>query len=232
MTQDHGVFDQRIEQRQVRDAYGLAFLMVFASTLAIIASGSPIDSSLTAGAAFLQVVALVPTLRVSGIKRSWSLVGSIIAFGLLIAAVGLNLLGGDGARLVSLAIWSLLMTTTLWAIGRRLVTYKEVTLQLVMGLLVIYVLIGLLFALAYQIVDVFWTPSLVPAPQSVSGAVYFSFVTLATLGYGDVLPGNDVARAVAIAEALMGQLYLVSVVSVAVSRLGRRRNPTALEESE
>jgi len=232
MTADDKVLERRTEQRQVRDAYGLAFLMVFGSTLAIIASGSPIESWLTAGAALLQVMALVLTLRVSGIKRGWSLVGSLFAFGLLLAAVGLNFFGGDAARLASLIIWSLLMTATLWAIGRRLITYKEVTLQLVMGLLVIYVLVGLLFALAYQIADVFWAPSLVPEPQGVSGAVYFSFVTLATLGYGDVLPGNDVVRAIAIAEALTGQLYLVSVVSVAVSRLGRRRNPTALEENE
>lgn len=232
MTEDHKALDRSSEQRQVRDAYGLAFLMVFASTLAIIASGSPIDSALTAGAAFLQVVALVLTLRVSGIRRSWSVVGSVAAFGLLIAALVLNLFGADSARTASLIIWSLLMTTTIWAIGRRLVTYKEVTLQLVMGLLVIYVLVGLLFALSYQMIDVFWAPSLVPEPQGVSGAVYFSFVTLATLGYGDVLPGNDIARAVAIAEALTGQLYLVSVVSLAVSRLGRRRNPAGLEEHE
>jgi len=107
-----------------------------------------------------------------------------------------------------------------------------VNMQLVAGLLVIYILIGMSFALGYQMVDVIRPPSLLPENQGISGAIYYSFVTLATLGYGDVLPGNNVVRAIAVAEALIGQLYLVGVVSLAVSRLGSRRQVINAEEPE
>jgi hypothetical protein len=53
--------------------------------------------------------------------------------------------------------------------------------------------------------------------------VYFSFVTLATLGYGDYTPGTDFGRSLAIIEALVGQLYLVTVVALLMSRIGMRQ---------
>ena len=50
--------------------------------------------------------------------------------------------------------------------------------------------------------------------------VFASFITMATVGYGDLTPVSDLARAMAVGEAIIGQLYLVSVVSMAVGRLG------------
>jgi len=54
--------------------------------------------------------------------------------------------------------------------------------------------------------------------------LYFSFVTLATLGYGDYTPAGSLGRTLAIVEALFGQLYLVTVIAVLVSRM-RRASP-------
>ena len=53
--------------------------------------------------------------------------------------------------------------------------------------------------------------------------LYFSYVTLATLGYGDYTPSGDFGHTAAISEALIGQLYLVTVVALLVSNFGRRR---------
>jgi hypothetical protein len=50
---------------------------------------------------------------------------------------------------------------------------------------------------------------------------YFSFVTLTTVGYGDYSPGGDLGRALSNAEALLGQLYLVTVVGILVGRMSR-----------
>jgi voltage-gated potassium channel Kch len=49
--------------------------------------------------------------------------------------------------------------------------------------------------------------------------LYFSYVTLTTVGYGDYTPAGDLGHTLAIVEALLGQLYLVTVVAVIVSRL-------------
>ena len=53
--------------------------------------------------------------------------------------------------------------------------------------------------------------------------LYFSYVTLATLGYGDYTPTSNFGHTVAIIEALFGQLYLVTVVALLVARLNPRR---------
>ena len=55
--------------------------------------------------------------------------------------------------------------------------------------------------------------------------LYFSYVTMLTLGYGDYTPANQVGKTFAVMEALFGQLYLVTVVAVLVSSFGRRRGP-------
>jgi Ion channel len=52
-----------------------------------------------------------------------------------------------------------------------------------------------------------------PARFSLTTALYYSFVTLATLGYGDVVPKTDVARGVAVVEAVMGQLYIAVMIA-------------------
>jgi hypothetical protein len=53
---------------------------------------------------------------------------------------------------------------------------------------------------------------------------YFSYVTLATLGYGDYTPAGNLGHALAVVEALLGQLYLVTVVALLVARLRPARD--------
>jgi uncharacterized membrane protein len=92
------------------------------------------------------------------------------------------------------------------------------------GVLCIYLLIGSMFAFVFGIVD-----SLGSAPFFAQHAapnthnfLYFSFVTITTTGYGDLTAGTDVGRSLAIAEALVGQIYLVTVVAAIVGGLRGR----------
>ena len=87
-----------------------------------------------------------------------------------------------------------------------------------------YVLGGLLFALLHLIVGVTWPGSYVdaaaggdPTAFELPTAIYFSFVTLATLGYGDVIPRTEVARGLVIFEAVAGQLYIAVTIARLVS---------------
>ena len=59
------------------------------------------------------------------------------------------------------------------------------------------------------------------AHTNISDYLYFSFVTLTTVGYGDLTAAGGLGRAVAVIEALTGQLYLVTVVALVVSRMAR-----------
>ena len=86
-----------------------------------------------------------------------------------------------------------------------------------------YVLIGLAFAYLYGLVAQFLPNTLItttnapglPAAHldTLHAELYFSFVTLTTLGYGDLLPGNHVSRLLAPTEAMIGQLYLTVLVA-------------------
>jgi hypothetical protein len=61
----------------------------------------------------------------------------------------------------------------------------------------------------------------------VSHCLYFSFTTLATVGYGDFVARTDLGHTLAISEALIGQIYLVTVVSLIISNLRRPRRDGA-----
>ncbi len=87
-------------------------------------------------------------------------------------------------------------------------------------MLTIYLLLGLLFSAAHGFFAALITDYLngVTGHPTPSDTLYFSLITLTTVGYGDITPVANVARAIASAEALTGQLYLVSVVAAVVAR--------------
>ncbi len=80
----------------------------------------------------------------------------------------------------------------------------------------IYLLLGLIWSRLYQLVELMIPGSFrIHEGEILSAASlsYFSFVTLATLGYGDIVPTHIIARDLAVLEAIMGQLYLVILIS-------------------
>jgi hypothetical protein len=88
-----------------------------------------------------------------------------------------------------------------------------------------YLVLGLVFGVSFWILDQLSPGSLAMAaegPISLNRAVYFSFVTIATLGYGDIVPASDVAGGIAVVEAVIGQFYLVVLVARLVSLYARQ----------
>jgi Ion channel len=115
-----------------------------------------------------------------------------------------------------------LLTEFLFALAilRRVLGAGRVTSHRVQGAVVVYLLLGLSWANAYHIVE-FLHPgsfdSQVAGPLTITDWMYFSFVTLTTVGYGDVTPVHRVARVLAVGEALTGQLYLAVLLARLVS---------------
>jgi hypothetical protein len=85
----------------------------------------------------------------------------------------------------------------------------------VLGVLCIYLMFALFFADLHQFFAAFSSDYLngTSNPPNPSDLLYFSVITLATVGFGDITPASEVARAITVVEALTGQLYLVSVVA-------------------
>lgn len=93
--------------------------------------------------------------------------------------------------------------------------------EIVYAALSTYLLAGLFFGQIYWSIEQAWPGSLTgPDPVTDASAVYYSFVTLATLGYGDYLPRSDLARGVATFEVIGGQLFLAVMVARLIGAFG------------
>ncbi|HEV3355130.1 MAG TPA: potassium channel family protein [Acidimicrobiales bacterium] len=111
------------------------------------------------------------------------------------------------------------------AIVRGELRRRTVDIQTVLAAICVYVLIGMLFAFLFGSINNFGSASFFAQTQHPSTAdfQYFSFVTLTTVGYGDLTAAGDLGRTLAVLEALVGQLYLVTVVALLVSNLSQNR---------
>jgi len=173
------------------------------------------------GAALFVAVATARERRV--VRRRRALV-TAVASALAVAGVATGAL----PEAVGLAACGILAIAIPFALGGgllRLVRERGVTLDAVAGSLTIYLLVGLTFAwaigLAARVAD---TPYFEEGTDaSPSQRLYYSFTVLTTTGFGDLTPAGSLGRALAVAEMLLGQLYLVTVLGVMVSNFARRR---------
>ncbi|HEU5463919.1 MAG TPA: ion channel [Candidatus Binatia bacterium] len=100
---------------------------------------------------------------------------------------------------------------------------RQVELEHLYAALSAYLLVGVFFGLFYWIIE-----QVAPGTFNLSdglsrmSAIYFSFVTLATLGYGDIVPRSDIARGLAILEGVGGQLFLAVFVARLLSLYSMR----------
>ena len=98
-----------------------------------------------------------------------------------------------------------------------------VTVQTMFGVLCLYLLLGLAFASAYNVIanldgSSFWESG----EETTSNFLFFSFSTMTTTGYGNLIPAGGMGRALATLESILGQVYLVTVVAAIVGNLGRK----------
>ncbi|MBA2298870.1 MAG: two pore domain potassium channel family protein [Actinobacteria bacterium] len=168
------------------------------------------------GSTFLSALALVVaisdpaaghTLR----GRHWLTVGACVALAPIVLFV-------NSASIVALTYLlpvALLVTATLPITLNRVLHHRRVTHETVLGALCTYVLVGLLFAFLYLAVNELRSePFFVqPGPHSQSEYLYFSFVSLTTLGFGDLSPAVGLPQALTVLEALLGQVFLVTLVA-------------------
>jgi hypothetical protein len=132
---------------------------------------------------------------------------------------------GDGeARAMNALLVSLGPPAVALGVIRNLRAHREVRVEAVMGVLSLYMLLGLLFAFVYGALDRLGADPFFGGGDdaTVANCVYFSFTTLTTAGFGDLTARTDLGHTLTVFEALVGQIYLVTVVSVIVSNLGRR----------
>jgi hypothetical protein len=108
----------------------------------------------------------------------------------------------------------------------RVLQHQDVDIQTIAGALCGYLLIGFLFTVLYGAANVLGSQPAFGGSVRSTDYSYFSFVTLTTLGYGDLAPVTDLARRLAIFEAVLGQVYLATMVARLVSMFHPRARPS------
>lgn len=129
---------------------------------------------------------------------------------------------------LTLGIWTIIALLAAAAALRFAMSANQINAEHLYAALSAYLLAGIYFGVLYWVLE-----HLIPGTFNVSGdfshasAMYFSFVTLATLGYGDIVPRGDIARGLAIVEAVGGQLFLAVLVARLVSLYAKSGNQSS-----
>jgi hypothetical protein len=216
------------------DSYGLV-LALLVSTFFVMAVA---DTNTYGRALALAVLAATTwlALRASHVQRRvlrWALVLIPIV---TIAAIVLAALGNEQTgRGVAAALTILLVVVAPIAIVRRLASHLVVSLNTFYGAVCVYLLIAMFFASAFALTaalggHAFFAQIQPPAKATSVDYLYFSLVTITTVGYGDLTAAFDVGRMLAVLEAVFGQLYLITVVALVVQNLGQERRSRTLKD--
>ncbi len=209
------------------------------ASLILLLAALPLGHAVAGGSVrfpVLLALVLLMTAIVNRHQRGFFLVTLLIGVGSISGIAYSEYSGSYFVRIVSeFSSLAVLGLTTL-VMFNSLLRAERVSQDTVIGGICVYLLIGLCFALSFIIMTELSPGALSqegnPLIRSISDpsahstmCLYFSFVTLTTLGYGDVSPVSEMARMFAVAEALIGQLYLAIFVArlVALYVVGGRR---------
>ena len=161
--------------------------------------------------------------------RKLAAIAAVVVTAVAIVAAVLGETVGDSAAAMINAV---LVAIAPYFIARSVVRRRVIDLRTVMAALCVYVLLGMLWAFVYTA-----TGSVRSEPffaqitdATTADYLYFSFITQTTVGYGDLSAAGNFGRACAVLEALIGQLYLVTVVALVVSRMQPRNRGNPVEE--
>jgi voltage-gated potassium channel Kch len=185
-------------------------------------SSGIITAVIAGGAATLAMAA-------SEAKR-WAIRISWFAWVVVILAF---VIPGDQAVVSGVAslILGFLLIATPFVIVRRIAQHEIITGTTMWGAIAAYLALGIAFSFIFATIHTLDPDAFKAVIDGGLGEFnYFSFVTMTTLGYGDITPVTDLARAVVVFQTVMGQIFLVVVVARVVSLLGTGRTMRQAQE--
>ncbi len=203
-----------------RRRYAILFYsLVLTMVLAPLFKTFGLDASFLGMLLAVNLVAAVMPLGAGNLRRLL-LVAVIVAWAVRSATARL---GQTEVMELSLGIWTVVAVFAAAGALRFVLRSPSIDGEHLYAALSVYLLAGIFFGVFYWILEVTWPGSLVFADDSIEGSfravhgMYFSFVTLATVGYGDIVPRSELARGCAIAQAIGGQFYIAVMIARLVS---------------
>ena len=175
---------------------------------------------------FLFAIILLSAVLAVSKNRKTAMIAIALASPAILLQLLHLILAWDGIETAKYILVILFLSYVIFIILKHLFEIDRVTLDTICASLCVYLILGLLFSIVYSLIEILEPGSFAfslsdnieegemrfGGAQSIF-ALYYSFVTMTTLGYGDIVPASAAARMLAAIQALMGQLYLVVLVA-------------------
>ncbi len=231
MTNDQPAKPGRLDRwrNRYREA-GLSVILVLLAILIFVVS--PLAGVGRLGAEPIEILrfALAATaiLIVSRSRLIAAAVAATFVISLLNAVFLRHGVVGQAAYVVNIGITMAFDLAVAWTVAHGAFDPGRITVHRIMGAVILYLYIGLIFASLYRLAHIFLHPSfrgLPPGRRNLSELLYFSLSTLTTTGFGDIAPVHPFVRSLANLEAVIGQLYPATFLARLVTLQGRVTGP-------
>ena len=202
----------------IRERYGLMLLLIFVGYVLSAVETSRFVLSLDS---ILWVTLLLTAVWSPGVPRRLRSVGLVATLVVLLTTISLGFVASEAADGWRLLLIGVAQLSALLAILNRISRHERVTFQTVMGGVAAYALIAFVMAAVFHSLPFLTGTNALNGVGASGDYVYFSFVTLTTVGYGDITPATELAKRLAVVEAFVGQVFLITLVARLVSLWGR-----------
>ena len=199
------------------DSYGFVLVLIIASYVLSVSVASDWGAS---AVVFIQIGTVWFALRTSQARRPVRRAAFLLL--VLAGAVALvNLAEPDGTRRFVFALGSLLYFIAPFSIIRHLVSRPTVDQETMLGAISAYLLFGMFYAFFYIELSIIQEPTVFFAGMSDTASMqqvlFFSFTTLTTTGYGNLVPAGNPGQTLAVSEMILGQLFLITALGKIVT---------------
>lgn len=199
--------------------YGLVLILLLANFVVLMTGSSstwlrPLSVGVTGAT-------LLAALYAADVERRWrEIAGACVAIAFL-GSLSFITFGESSGEAAAGVLDAALIIVAPIVIARSVIRRHVIDVRTIMAALCIYVLLGMLWAFVFGAIGNIGSAAFFAQEAHPTSAdyLYFSFITQLTVGYGDLTAAGNLGRACAVLEALVGQIYLVTVVAVLVTRL-------------
>ena len=210
------------------ERYGLALILILVSMIFIMATpdgkwANVISLNLQAFALFASTRAAQPRMA---IRVAVGVFIGLAIFAAWTQAAFTSTVNDDFTRLSTFALVVIATPAIAWGLVRQVKARGMSTTHTMLGVLCIYLLMSLAFSAAYGAIGALGNEPFFTQGADVgttNNYLYYSLTTITTVGMGDFTPASNLGRSLTAAEALIGQIYVITVVAVIVGNLGRSR---------
>jgi len=165
---------------------------------------------------FLTIVFVASIYAVSQ-KRHYLVIGTLLVLPMLLSTWTKHFIMSPVLSLIGTFSGILFFAFMVITILSFVFKQNRVTLNVINAAVVVYLLMAMMWALLFILLELLQPGSFsLTASQTQESTFfffYYSFVTITTLGYGDITPASEIARSIAVLEAVIGQIYLVVLVA-------------------